>query len=62
VPRPDAYRLTVRDLTDAPEQDRAGLVADTARAAWAAWSAHHDQIRAWLAAATVRTRPGTGIR
>ena len=60
VPRPDAYRLTVRDLADA--QDRPGLVADMARAAWTAWSAHHDQIRAWLAAATARTRPGTGIR
>ena len=60
APRPDAYRLTVRDLADA--QDRAGLVADMARAAWTAWSAHHDHIRAWLAAATARTRPGTDIR
>jgi hypothetical protein len=62
VPRPDAYRLTVRDLADASGQDRAGLVADMARAAWTAWSAHHDQIRAWLAASTARPRPGTGIR
>jgi len=60
VPRPDAYRLTVRDLADA--QDRPGLVADMASAAWTAWSAHHDQVRAWLTAATARTRPGTGIR
>jgi len=56
VPRPDAYRLTVRDLADASGQDRAGLVADMARAAWTAWSAHHDQIRAWLAAGTFRRR------
>jgi hypothetical protein len=62
VPRPGAYQLTVRDLADAPGQDRAGLAADMARSAWTAWSAHHDQIRAWLDAAMARTRPGTGIR
>lgn len=58
VPRPDAYQLTVRDLADAPGQDRPGLVADMARSAWTAWSAHHDQIRGWLAAAPARPRPG----
>jgi Family of unknown function (DUF5946) len=57
VPRPDSYQLTVRDLADTPGQDRPGLVSHMARSAWAAWSAHHDQIRAWLAAATARTRP-----
>jgi hypothetical protein len=62
VPRPDAYLLTVRDVADAPSQDRPRLVAGMATAAWAAWSAHHDQIRVWLAAGTGRTRPGTGIR
>ena len=61
APRPDAYQLTVRNLADAAEQDRAALVSDMARAAWAAWSAHHDQIRAWLAAATQGARRGTGI-
>ena len=55
VPRPDAYQLTVRDLADAAGQDRPGLVLDLAKAAWTAWSAHHDQIRAWLAAATPRS-------
>jgi Family of unknown function (DUF5946) len=60
VPSPDAYQLTVRDLADALGQDRPGLVFDMARSAWTAWSAHHGQIRAWLAAATARTR--TGIR
>lgn len=54
VPRPQAYQLTVRDLADAPEQDRPGLVADLARSAWTAWSGHHDQIRAWLTAPTSR--------
>lgn len=62
VPRPDAYPRTVRDLADAPRQDRPGLAAGMARSAWTAWSAHHHQIRAWVAAATARTRPGTGIR
>jgi Family of unknown function (DUF5946) len=62
VPRPEVYELTVRDLADTPGEDRPAIVADMARSAWMAWSAHHDQIRAWLAAATSRTRPGTGIR
>jgi len=57
APRPDAYQLTVRNPTDAAGQDRAGLVADMAKATWAAWSAHHDQIRAWFAAATPGVRP-----
>jgi hypothetical protein len=61
APRPDAYQLTVRNLADAAGQDRVGLVSDMARAAWAAWSAHHEQIRAWLAAAAPGARPGTGI-
>jgi Family of unknown function (DUF5946) len=52
VPRPDAYQLTIRDLTDATSKDRPGLAADMARSTWTAWSAHHDQIRAWLGAAT----------
>jgi uncharacterized protein DUF5946 len=57
APRPDAYPLTVRNLADAAQQDRADLVSDMATATWAAWSAHHDQIRAWLAAATPATPP-----
>jgi hypothetical protein len=56
VPIPDAYQLTVRNLADAAGQDRPGVASDMARAAWAAWSAHHDQIRAWLAAGTFRRR------
>jgi hypothetical protein len=60
VPRPGAYQLTVRDLADAVGQDRPGLVSDMARATWAAWAAHRDQILAWLAA-TPGARPGTGI-
>jgi hypothetical protein len=60
-PRPDAYQLTVRNFADPAGQDRVGLVSDMATATWAAWSAHHDQIRAWLAAATPGARPGTAI-
>ena len=52
VPRPDIYELTVRDFADAAAEERSGLVFDMARATWKAWSAHHDQIRAWLGAAT----------
>jgi hypothetical protein len=59
VPRPGAYQLTVRDVADAAGQDRSGLVCGMAAATWAAWSAHHDQIRAWLAAAR-GVRPATG--
>jgi hypothetical protein len=61
TPRPDAYQLTVRNLAGAAGQDRAALVSDMATATWAAWSAHHDQIRAWLAAAAPGARPGTDI-
>jgi len=61
APRPDAYQLTVRNLAIAAGQDRAGLVCDMATATWTAWSAHHDKIRAWLAAATPGARPGTAI-
>ncbi len=56
APRPEAYQLTMRDLADAPEDDRPGLVTDMARLAWAAWSAHHDQIRVWRAAAMTSAR------
>jgi Family of unknown function (DUF5946) len=57
APMPNAYQLTVRNLADAAEQDRAALVRDMATATWAAWYGHHDQIRAWLAAATPATPP-----
>lgn len=59
APRPDAYPLTVRNLADAATEDRPALVSDMATATWAAWSVHHDQIRAWLTAATPTARPGT---
>lgn len=49
TPRPGAYPLTVRDLADAPEADRAALVREMAAATWAAWTPHHAAIRAWLA-------------
>jgi len=56
VPMPEAFARTVRDLADASGPDRPGIVADMAKSAWTAWSAHHDEVRAWLAAATARTR------
>jgi hypothetical protein len=51
-PRPSAFQVTVRDVADAPDASRAGVVHAMAQATWAAWSAHHGQIRAWLAEAT----------
>ena len=43
VPQPASYRVTVRDVAD-----------DWAASAWAAWSAHHETVRAWLATAASR--------
>ena len=51
-PRPSAFQVTVRDVADAPDASRACVVHAMAQATWAAWSAHHRQIRAWLAQAT----------
>jgi hypothetical protein len=62
APRPNAYPLTVRNLADAAEQDRAALVSTMASAAWMAWSAHHGQIRAWLDVATPAARHTTPMR
>ena len=54
-PRPAAYSITVRDVADAEAPARAAAVRLWAEMTWAAWSEHHDQVRAWLAAPT---RPG----
>ncbi len=49
-PWPKAFPVTIRDVTDADENTRLVLVAEWAASTWRAWSAHHDTIRAWLAA------------
>jgi hypothetical protein len=51
VPRPAAFPVTVRDVADADQRSRPTIVKDWATSAWAAWSAHHDTVRAWLAQA-----------
>jgi hypothetical protein len=59
-PRPSAFEVTIRALADAPVAGRPGVAHAMARATWAAWSAHHERIRAWLAEEADRTagRPG----
>ncbi len=52
VPRPTRYPVTVRDVADATERSRATVASEWAISTWAAWSAHHDTVRAWLATAT----------
>jgi hypothetical protein len=49
VPRPTAFPVTVRDVADAAQWSRRANVDNWATSAWAAWSAHHDTVRAWLA-------------
>jgi hypothetical protein len=56
-PRPAVYPITVRDVADAGAPARAGVVRLWAEATWSAWSDHHEQVRAWLAAPT---HPGLG--
>jgi hypothetical protein len=56
-PRPAAYSITVRDVADAEAHARADVVRLWAEVTWSAWSDHHEQVRAWLAAPT---HPGFG--
>ena len=56
-PRPAAYALTIRDVADAEAPARPGVVRLWAEMTWSAWSDHHEQVRAWLAAPT---HPGSG--
>jgi hypothetical protein len=56
-PRPAGYAVTVRDVADADPAARADLVRRWAEVTWSAWSDHHEQVRAWLAAPA-----GLGLR
>lgn len=47
-PPPPAYRLTVVDVLERDPDEHREAVAAWARDTWAAWAAHHDQVRAWL--------------
>jgi hypothetical protein len=45
---PAAYPMTAVDVLQARDgQEHVRLVREWAETAWAAWSAHHDQVRAW---------------
>ncbi len=51
APSAAGYPVTVRDVTEAGEDVRLAIVEEWATSAWAAWSAHHDTVRGWLAMA-----------
>lgn len=46
---PTAYPITVRDVAEADDARRTDVAALWARSTWMAWSAHHDDVRGWLA-------------
>lgn len=47
-PTPTSFAVTIRDVFDAEDQVRQGVVRDWEKATWDAWSVHHEQLRAWL--------------
>ena len=51
APRPAGYPVTVRHVAGAGENSRRAAVDNWATSAWAAWAAHHDTVRDWLAMA-----------
>lgn len=49
LPRPSSFPITVRQVSDADAAVRPDLVSAWAKSTWLAWSAHHDEVRGWLA-------------
>lgn len=47
-PAPTEFEVTVRDVTDAPDDERFDVVHRWAASTWASWSSHHDAVREWL--------------
>ena len=47
-PSVTSFAVTVRDVADAANSDRARVVRRWARASWDAWAAHHETVRSWL--------------
>jgi hypothetical protein len=47
-PRPAGYPITISDVAAAPAAVRPATIERLAQTSWAAWSAHHDTVRAWL--------------
>jgi hypothetical protein len=50
-----SFAITIRDVVDASDHDRAPVVAQWARATWDAWAMHHDVVRSWLSDELIRT-------
>jgi hypothetical protein len=51
LPRPESFPITIVNVVSTPERTRPDAVAEWATTTWSAWSAHHDQVRTWLAEA-----------
>lgn len=49
VPRPASFAVTLARVAATPPEARPETVRAWAGSTWAAWSAHHQQVRAWLA-------------
>lgn len=47
-PAPTSFTVTVRDVADAAETEILSVVHDWEKATWLRWSAHQEQVRAWL--------------
>lgn len=47
-PAPGSYELTVVDVLERDPDEHREAVSAWARTTWAAWAAHHDQVRDWL--------------
>lgn len=47
-PSPASFALTVSDVVAGPLAVRASTIRRLAEASWAAWSARHDTVRAWV--------------
>jgi hypothetical protein len=54
-PAVTSFPVTVRDVVDAAEGDRAEVAHQWARATWDAWAPHHTLARSWLSDALGNT-------
>jgi hypothetical protein len=49
VPRPASFAVTLAGVAATPPEARPETVCTWAGSTWADWSAHHQQVRGWLA-------------
>jgi hypothetical protein len=47
-PAVTSFAITVRDVADSADRDRADLAYQWAQATWDGWATHHDLVRSWL--------------